>query len=71
MKTCTSCKGKKKVMGLGFISKTCEHCAGTGIEEVQAKDDGVIFPFPAETMSKRRPGRPKKIVDTEVKSDGK
>lgn len=29
-KTCTACKGRKRIMGIGMMEADCKTCAGTG-----------------------------------------
>ena len=56
MKTirCRNCGGKKKLMTLGMIEKSCSVCAGAG--EIKDKDDDAII---NDTASQQKKGKSK------------
>ncbi len=39
---CTCCEGRRKVTGLGGMSKNCDECKGTGIIDIKEKS-GEVF----------------------------
>lgn len=64
MRICDSCQGKKKLLALGNIMKTCTYCGGVGYtddpseHEFDCHDDKMDLPKP-----KKKPGRkPKETV---------
>jgi Ribonuclease G/E len=51
---CSSCSGKKKVVGLGSIIKDCPYCKGIG--HIKCNDS-------IDKLSVPHRGRPKKVKD--------
>lgn len=71
---CPSCKGGKKVMGMGMIYRTCQACSGTGqiapkkevvIEVIKPLHPGKDLPILFEESSDAKNTSPKEPIESE------
>lgn len=68
---CDSCNGRKRVLGMGGMEKTCQPCKGVGWIKDEAEHEihteGLKTPTGNPVIAKRKPGRKPKIqVSLEV-----
>lgn len=67
MRKCPSCRGQKKVVGLGLIEKECNGCGGVGYEKPQNQDsvkalskEPTYGNLHEKMVAEKKRGRPKK-----------
>lgn len=47
---CLNCRGTKKLLGLGGISKECHYCHGVGFVEAPQDDDAILNQKPLDDV---------------------
>ena len=62
---CDSCKGRKRVLGMGGMEKQCPDCGGIGWRERESQCDilteGLTSAAGNPVIAKRKPGRRPRI----------
>lgn len=59
---CECCKGRKKILSLGGLEKSCTECAGIGWHEKKTEEKSKESATNEEPVIKKRQGRPKKVA---------
>lgn len=61
---CNTCKGAKKIMGMGMMKQDCPACKGIGfVDHKEEKVEPIYDVNDAEIKVKKKPGRKPRVVE--------